>query len=210
MGNSAICVASAARLDPGTHLTRLAIPSLIAEMRTRPPESFMPLIEKNAAEHPDDPAAHLALAFGYHAQRDYDKAAVEARKAIDMAKFVRKDGFDQFHEAGAELAVIRFESGQKKEGVDEFRVYANYMKNSIDAQVTFASMLLDLDPKTYPQMFAEADFHIRVATAIDPESEKPRTVRGKFNQVAKQYAQNFAAASAAPTGREAQASGVQP
>ncbi len=194
LGPSAIRVAQAARIDPGTHMTRSAIPALLEEMRAGTPANYMPAIEAYQRDHPDDETAYLALAFGYHAQGQYDQAAAYARQALDVGKRVRADGFDQFHEAGAELATIWFDQGRLKEGTDKFRVYATFMRNSVDAHCTFASMLMALDAQTYPQALGEAEFNLAIASAIDPGNAKARELRGQLNRIRQERATNLASA----------------
>jgi len=196
LGSSAICIAQAARLDPGSHMSRAAIPALIQEMRAHPLESYMPAIEEYQCAHPQDESAYLALAIGYHAQLKYDEAEANARKAIDLVKHVRPDGFDQFHEAGAELASIWFDQGKIEEGTDKFRVYATFMRGSPDAHLVFASMLLALDPPTHPNALGEADFNLRVADALDPGNAKAREIRGQLNRLRRELDAQPLAASA--------------
>jgi len=197
LGPSAVRVVQAARIDPGTHMTRAAIPALILEMRAQPPESYMPYIEAYQRDHPQDETAYLALALGYHAQLKYDEAEANARKAIELGKHVRPDGFDQFHEAGAELATIWFDQGKMKEGTDKFRLYATYMRNSVDAHCAFASMLLQMDAKTYPEARNEAEFNLLIANAIDPGNAQVRAMHGQLNRQRREAGGEHLSASAA-------------
>jgi protein O-mannosyl-transferase len=189
MAYSAIWIAEAARLDPGSRMSCEAIPALIAEMRTFPPESYMPEIEAYERDHPDDPAAQLALAFGWHAQQDFEQAAASARKAIDMARHVRMDGFDQFHEAGAELARIWFDRGWVEQAVDKYRLYVTYMGQSMEAHYTFATMLMALDAQTHPQALSEAEANLAKGAEIDPGNTKIRDLRGQIQRRRRDLAQ---------------------
>jgi tetratricopeptide (TPR) repeat protein len=198
MANSAICVAEAAKLDPGSRMTRAAIPALMQEMSTHAPESYMPAILDYQQQHPDDAAACFAIALAYHAQRDLDHAEIYARKAIDMCKHVRADGFDQFHEAGAELAAIWYDRGDIKQAVDKLRVYVAYLQHSVDGRCALAAMLLTLDPHKYPDALIEADFHLAVARDIDPNNIRARTLRGQLNGIRKSL-NSEATASAEPS-----------
>jgi len=196
LGPSAIHIAKAARIDPGSHMTRAAIPALIQEMRMNAPESYMPAIEEYQRDHPQDETACLALAFGYHAQRTYDLAEANARKAIDLGTHVRADGFDQYHEAGAELATILFDAGKLKEGTDKFRIYATFMGQSPDAHCVFASMLMKLDPRTYPEALGEAEFNLLEANAADPGNAQARQIHGQLNRLRRELGAERLTASA--------------
>ena len=208
LGPSAIHLAQAVRLDPGSHMSRAAIPALIQEMRMYKPETYMPALEVYQRDHPRDEAAYLALAFGYHAQMKYDEAEANARQAIDVALHVRPDGFDQYHEAGAELATIWFDAGKLKEGADKFRTYAAFMRNSPDAHCAFASMLLKLDPRTFPEALGEAEFNLLEASLIDPGNAKAREIKGQLNRLRREWNAERLSASAADS--RDQKSGVGP
>jgi len=208
LGSSAIHLAQAVRLDPGSHMSRAAIPALIQEMRMNKPETYMPALEAYQRDHPREESAYLALAFGYHAQMKYDEAEANARKAIDVTTHVRPDGFDQYHEAGAELATIWFDAGKLQEGADKFRTYATFMRNSPDAHCAFAAMLLKLDPQAHPEALGEADFNLMLASAIDPGNAQARQIKGQLNRLRRKLdAERLSASAEGPGDRQ---SGVGP
>ena len=183
MANSAIRIAQAVRFDPGSTMSSRTVPALIDEMRLYSAETYFPALEDYAREHPQDPTAQLALAFGWHARKDYDQAAACARSAIDMAKYTRTDGMDQFHEAGAELARIWFDRGWTEQAVDKYRIYATYMKLSVDAHCNFAAMLMALDPKAHPQALHEAEASLALGALIDPGNTKIRDLRERLKRL---------------------------
>jgi protein O-mannosyl-transferase len=188
MGLAAVCVAQAARIDPGSHMARTCIPEVTAEMSRMAPEQYMPDIEAYQREHPEDEAGYLALALGYHAQRKYEEAGANARKALDMGKHVRPDGFDQYHEAGAELASIWFDSGRQREAADKYRVYVTFMQRSVDAHMEFARMLAKLDPVENPKALEEAEFHLAALKAMDPGNTQARQIQGDLNRMKRELA----------------------
>jgi hypothetical protein len=190
MANSAIWIAQAVRLDPGSAMSCVTVPALLEEMRANKPKTYMPAIEAFAKEHPDDPAAELALAFGWHAQKDYDQAAAHTRKAIDMTQRVRRDGMDQFHEAGAELARIWFDRGWTEKAVEKYRLYTTYMGHSVEARCHLATMLMALDPQKYPLALREAAEQLALGASIDPENTKVRDLRERVKRVAREAASN--------------------
>jgi tetratricopeptide (TPR) repeat protein len=208
MPNSAIGIAQAVRFDPGSGMSCATVPALIDEMRTFPPESYMPALEAFAQDHPEDPAAQLALAFGWHARRDYDQAAACARMAIDMARHVRRDGMDQFHEAGAELARIWFDQGLIEQAVDKYRLYTTYMGFSLDAHCNFAKMLMALDPKAHPQALREAEANLALVAAIDPGNTKARDLRERIKRMTRNAAPDANAAGNAAAQSEVAHSGL--
>jgi hypothetical protein len=180
LGNSAIWIAQGARLDPGSHIACAAAPALIEEMQTARPESYMPVVEAYAAEHPQDPAAHLALAFGWHAQKEFDRAADCARKAITLADRARVNGYDQYHEAAAELARIWFDRGWVEQAADKYGLYVAYMNKSVDAHCTFATMLLAVDLKAHPGALDAAEATLALGARIDPQNSRVRELKGKI------------------------------
>jgi hypothetical protein len=189
MANSAIWIAEAVRLDPGSQRSCGTIPALLTEMRTYAPETYMPELEAYMKSHPEDPSASLALAYGWHAQCEYDKATACARKAIDMTKRENPNGYDQFHEAGAELARILFDRGLIEQGVDKYRIYTSYMNHSPPARCVFVEMLMALDPQTHPQALDEARVNLTFLDTIDPGNPKVRELRGKLQQAARRLTQ---------------------
>jgi tetratricopeptide (TPR) repeat protein len=203
MANSAIWIAEAVRLDPGSLRSCTTVPALLAEMRMYSPETYMPEIEAYAESHPEDPSASLALAYGWHAQREYDKAQTCARKAIDMKKREKMNGFDQFHEAGAELARILFERGSIEQGVDKYRIYVTYMNHSPAVRCAFVEMLIALDTKAHPQALEEARATLEFVDHIDPGNAEVRKLRRKLEQVARQSAKaGIVTANAGDGGKE--------
>ncbi len=182
MGPSAVCIAQAARQDPGTDMTRRAIPALVDQLRTTATEKYMPYIENYQKDHPADEGSYLALAFAYHAQGKWDKAEEMCYKALNTAIPKRADKADGYHEAGAELAAIRFDRGDVEQAVITMRKYTLNIRNSVDGHCTFAAMLLALDPKKNPDAVKEAQFNLDLADAITPNNPRVRTVRGQLER----------------------------
>ncbi|HVT79219.1 MAG TPA: hypothetical protein VHM90_01070, partial [Phycisphaerae bacterium] len=182
IGPSAVCVAQAARLDPGTHLTRTAIPALVDDLRHTDPDKYMPYIQNYADTHPSDEAAYLALAFAYHAQGKWDKAEELAYKALHTAVSKRSDGADGFHEAGAELAAIRFDRGEVEHAVETMLKYTSNIRHSVDGHCILAQMLLSLDPKKHAEAIEQAEAHMNFAEQITPGNPHVREVRGQIGR----------------------------
>jgi hypothetical protein len=178
LGPSAVCVAAAARFDPGTHMTRTAIPALIDDMRKADPATYMPYIEAYQKQHPGDAAAYFALSFAYHAQGNWAKAEELAYTAFHTAGSTKPNGIDAFHEAGAQLAAIRFDSGDVEKAVITMRKYClQGVPNSVDGRCTFVTMLLALDPKTNPDAVKEAEANVAIAEDITPSNPRVRETR---------------------------------
>lgn len=178
LGPSAVCVAAAARNDPGTHMTRTAIPALIEDMRKSDPSTYMPYIEDYQKQHPDEAAAYLALSFGYHAQGNWAKAEEFAYTAFKTAGSTKPNSMDAFHEVGAQLAAIRFDSGDVEKAVITMRKYClQGVPNSVDGRCTFVAMLLALDPKKNPDAVKEAEANVGIAESITPNNPRVRETR---------------------------------
>jgi len=109
---------------------------------------------------------------------------VYSAKFLRVAEAVHKraDKADGYHEAGAELAAIRFDRGQISEAVITMRKYTVNMPHSVEARCLFASMLLALDPKENPGAVQEAEFNLNIAEAITPNNPRVRETRGQLNR----------------------------
>src|SRR5205085_5709334 len=136
---------------------------------------------------PDEDAANLAIAFAYHAQGGdkLEEAEKYARRALDLGKKVRPDGVDQYHEAGAEIASIQFDRGlrdndpeQIQKALTEFRIYTTFMRNSTEAHLALAALLMTLDVTKYPGAIDEARFNIMYAEAIEANNPHARELKG--------------------------------
>ena len=202
LGESAVCVAQAARLDPGSPMTRVAIPALIEDLKKADPSAYVPVIEGYFQEHPDEDAASLAMAFACHAQGRFDAAEQYARRALDLSVKQHSGVNDQFHEAGAELAAILFDRGTRDgnpeeiaNALDKFRLYLAFLPNSVEGRLTLASMLLSVDPREYPLAISEAQGNIRAAEAIEPHSPRVRDMQGRLNRIAMSLSRTTVTAS---------------
>jgi tetratricopeptide (TPR) repeat protein len=179
---SLIHLCRAVRLDPGTRDTRIALSGIRDDLRRADPATFMPQLEANLAQRPDDETAHLALAIALHAQGKYADAETHAARAIELGKGTSPIGYDQYHEAAAELATIRFDAGQQAAGIALFREYVIHVRNSVMARCNMASMLIELDPVKFPFAFAEAQMNLDRAQAIDPRNAFVRETRAKLTR----------------------------
>lgn len=180
LGQSLVHLCRAVRLEPGTHDTRVALASIRLDLANNDPGTYMGVLEKNLEENGSDETAHLALAIAYHAQGKYEQAETHATRAIELGKGKLPGGYDQFHEAAAELASIRFDSGNKAAGVSLFREYVMQLRFSVQARCTMASMLMELDPAEHPRAFAEAEMNLDRAQSIDPRNPLIRETRAKL------------------------------
>jgi tetratricopeptide (TPR) repeat protein len=200
LGESAIRVAQAARVDPGTAITRTALPAVVQDLKRADPASYMPVIEGYYREHPGEDAANLALALAFHGQGDLDQAQQYTRRALDLAGAAHP-----FHEAGAELAAILFERGAKdgdrtaiSAGLDKFRLYLHNLPNSVEGRLAMAAMLLSLDARQYPGSTAEAQANISLARALDTGNPRVRELQGRLNARARSLAESNSTAVALP------------
>jgi tetratricopeptide (TPR) repeat protein len=205
LGESAIRVAQAARADPGTAITRTAVPALIQDLKKADVSTYLPVIEGYFREHPDEDAASLAMAFAYHAQGKLDEAEKHARRALDLALQQHSDRRNQFHEAGAEMAAILFERGVRDgnrelivKALDEFRLYLSYIPQSVEGHLMMATMLLSLDTKQFPGMIKEAQANIDMANTIEARNSHVRAVQGQLNEMVRALAKSTSTASVMP------------
>ncbi len=104
LGESVTAMAEAVRRDAGTHNSCAAVPAVLDELRRTAPETYMPVLEAYQREHPTDEVAYFALGLAYHAQKKYELAEKNIRKALELGNHPAIEPVDQFHEAAAELA----------------------------------------------------------------------------------------------------------
>jgi tetratricopeptide (TPR) repeat protein len=182
VAHSLIYLSHAVRMDPGTHMTRFAIAGILKDLQHAKPEAYMPVLEAEKAAHPDDETVYFAFALAYHAQGKFDLAEENAIKALSLGKGMLPGGRDQFHEAAAELASIRFDRGQIADAVAMFRQYVMRVTRSVDARCDMATMLLKLDTAEFPTAVAEAEMNLNRADAIEPANARVREVRGQVDR----------------------------
>ncbi len=139
LANSTIYLSAAALYNPGASDIRCALSAVCDDLKAHAPQTYVPGVQAYLREHPMAPEARMAMAIVLRAQRKYD----EAEKACLTA--LRLD--DQYHEADAELAMIRLDMGKTDVGVATLRAYVMRISRSFDARCTMVKVLLDLDPK---------------------------------------------------------------
>jgi tetratricopeptide (TPR) repeat protein len=186
LGNSLVNLCKVVRLDPGTRDTRVAMGGIMTDLKKADPKNFMPIVENYFHDHPQDPEANLAMAMALHAQGKYTEAETFAEKAVELGKGKDPNGMDQYHEAAAELATIRYESGQKMAGINLFREYVKHVRSSVMARCNMAELLMGMDTRQYPNAYAEAEMNLDRAQSIDPRNAIIRETRAKLTRAKQQ------------------------
>jgi tetratricopeptide (TPR) repeat protein len=209
LGQSLVFLCRAVRFDPGTRDTRVALTSIRQDLAKADPATLMPPIEENLKARPADETAHLAMAIALHAQGKFDDAEKHAVKAVELAPATQPGGFDQFHEAAAELAMIRFDAGNRGAGVSLFREYVMKIPRSVAARCNLADMLIELDPVKHPNAFAEAEMNLGRAEGLDPRNPAIRESRAKLARKRTEWA-GGGTASALPAHAEPAKGGQTP
>ncbi len=205
LGKSVIYLAQAAQQDPGRHQTRAAMFAVLSDLRMTDPGLYMPVLEEHQRTHADDPTAYLALALGYHAQHKWDEAEANALKAADLQRERRGNGWDQFHEAVAELAAIQYERGNLEQAIETYRVYLTWMRGSIDGRCEFARMLMERNLWQHTNSLDEAAYHLAIADLIEPGNPNARMARGQLYRLQKnlrKHVEELATASALSGGKQ--------
>jgi tetratricopeptide (TPR) repeat protein len=158
--NSVINVTKASRYSAGNGQIRFAFSALCEDLRRNPTSRYLPQLTAYRDQHEGEPEAHLAMALVLRSQKKFDEAEKECLKAVEIDP--------NFHEAASQLAWIRFDAGKTDEGVDTLRKYVMRVNMCFEARCELAKALMDLDHKTHPGAFAEAQHNIDRATEISP------------------------------------------
>ena len=168
-GRSVIYLAQDARWRGGYRDTRIALTAVKDDLKLRAPETYLPEIEKNLKDHPEDPAAFLAVGLAY-AALDRNVEAVHMYEQAIMRERV-------FDEAAAELGQLRIDQGQVPEGLTLLRTYVTRVPRSLEARCLIAQDLIKLDTTKYPWALGEAEMNLGKAAAISADSPQVRTLR---------------------------------
>ena len=177
VGNSLIYLARVARLSPGTHNLQTALEGIRADLKRIDPDSYMPTLEKFRDKNPELAESYFALAVALHARGKWDLADEAAQKALQLGERHNGDGGDHFHEAAAEIALIRFDRGQTQEAISMYRQYVMRLHRSIDARCTMACMLISGANK-HPDWLVEAEYNLNRADEIESQNSHVREIRG--------------------------------
>jgi tetratricopeptide (TPR) repeat protein len=172
--NSTINIAKAAHYSPGTGPIRYALAALCDDFRHNETKNYLPQLTAYRDQNPNEPESHLALAIALRAQKKYDDAEKECRAAIKLDPY--------FHEAGSQLALIEFDEGKTDTAVDTLRLYVRRLSFCFDARCEMAKALMDLDPKTHPLAFAEAQHNIDRANQISPGTVEGRELQAALHR----------------------------
>jgi tetratricopeptide (TPR) repeat protein len=181
--NSTINITKAAHWSPGTAPIRYALVALCDDFRRNPTSAYLPQLTAYRDQHPNEPESHLALAIALRAQKRFDEAEKECLAAIKLDPV--------FHEAGSQLALIRFDEGKTDEAIDTLRRYVTRISFCFGARCEMAKALMDLDPKTHPTAFVEAQHNIDRAIQISPGTVEVRQLEADLHR-------KIIAANAAP------------
>ncbi len=71
------------------------------------------------------------------AQKKYELAEKNIRKALELGNHPAIEPVDQFHEAAAELARIKFELKEYDSAIEIMRKYSFFMSSSLGAGLQF-------------------------------------------------------------------------
>ncbi len=161
-------------------MTRMAMDGIIIDLKTRKPETYMPELIAYKDAHPKDPSAYLNLAIACHAQGQFDVAENDALTAMLLVQQHETNPRLQFHEAAAEYARIRYDGGDKAEGITMFKRYAWHVSHSVDAFADLAGLMLDVDDTVIPRHLDEARVALAQAKEIDAANPRLPALRARL------------------------------